>query len=437
MPSVPNGDDGGQNVVATDAAFNTASATYTVTPGSSSTTYSVTFTTTPASCMLSFDGQAYSDGSVDPSVPAGSYFLTAIECPGEVFSSWASSVGPLGSATAASTTVTVGQSGSLTATYVTGQGYSVTFDIRPGTCRVDFDGETWTNGQVDPSLLGGVYTLGANTCAGYTFASWTVTAGTVGAPTAPATTVDVTANGEIEAQYDPTGYAVTFSVTGGPCSIEFDGKSWTNAQVDSAIPAGTYPLVANACPGYSFLSWTSSAGVVSSRGSPTTSVDISSGGSIGAAFSHTVAGGGGGGGGTNPLSIPGTTFGIPTLYLLGFLVAVLLAAIFVSIKLGGASSGAGGSGAGSTGGVGPGPEFGGMGSLGLNKAKGGGSGSLGEGKAVGGGTGFHFGGTGSLGDSKLKGGITGLHAGTTGSLGDNKLKGGITGFHAGDHRLTR
>ena len=68
VPSVPNGDDGGQNVVAIDGASNHAAATYTVTPqitlspteGSIGATFTVTgsgFSPYPSGAVVDFDGQ--------------------------------------------------------------------------------------------------------------------------------------------------------------------------------------------------------------------------------------------------------------------------------------------------------------------------------------------------------------------------------------------
>ena len=207
--------------------------------GAVPTTYTVTFSTDPAGCSITFNGQTHASGSYAGGVPAGTYPITANACTAETFASWSSSVGALGSSSAASTTVTVESSGTLTATY-TAIPYTVTFEVTGGPCSIEFNGQSWTNGQVDTAVFSKVYDIGANTCQGYAFVSWTSTVGTLGSTISASTTVDVTGSGTLGATFEAAPYSVTFAIQGGPCSVSFDGQSWANAQVDPNLPPQTY-----------------------------------------------------------------------------------------------------------------------------------------------------------------------------------------------------
>jgi YVTN family beta-propeller protein len=325
----------------TVGSSGTLTASYAATP------YSVTFEVTGGPCSIAFNGQSWTNGQVDTQAVSKVYDLAANTCPGYAFVSWTSSVGALGSATSASTTVDVTASGTIGATFQSAP-YSVTFAIQGGPCSVSFDGQSWANTQVDSNLPSQTYDLSANLCPGYNFLSWTSSAGALGSTTSASTTIDLTASGTIGATFQAGTFSVTFSTTGAPCSITFNGQSWTDRQVDSSVTAGTYHLTADSCPGYTFLAWASTAGPVAVADSASTTIDVTNSGTIGAGYAIAPAGGGGGGGGGfNPLT--GKLFGIPVPVFYGIAAAGILAAILIAVKFGGASAGAGSAGGGTHG----------------------------------------------------------------------------------------
>ncbi len=161
--------------------------------------------------------------------------------------------------------------------------YAITFEAVPTSCSITFNGVTYTNGEQASGVVAGVYSLVAPACTGETFASWTSTAGTVTSTTSGSTTVTISATGTITGTFtatSPTTYTVTFQTNPTSCSITFNGVSYTNGQQATGVTAGGYPLVASACTGEEFSSWSSTAGTVTSLTSASTTVTISSTGTI-------------------------------------------------------------------------------------------------------------------------------------------------------------
>ena len=167
--------------------------------------------------------------------------------------------------------------------------YTVTFQTVPTSCSITFDGVTYSDGQQALGVAAGSYSLVAPACTGETFSSWSSTAGTVTSTTSATTTVAVSATGTITATYTATSstYVVTFQTSPTSCSITFNGGSYTNGEQASGVAAGSYPLVASACPGETFSSWSSTAGTVTSPTSASTTVTVSATGSITATFTAT------------------------------------------------------------------------------------------------------------------------------------------------------
>lgn len=164
--------------------------------------------------------------------------------------------------------------------------YTVTFETVPTSCTITFNGVTYTSGQEATGVAGGSYTIVAPACTGETFSSWSSTVGTVTSPTSASTTVTVSASGTLTATFTATTttYTVTFQTVPTSCSITFNGVTYTNGQQASGVAAGSYSLVAPACAGEVFSSWSSSAGTVASSTSASTTVTISSDGTITATF---------------------------------------------------------------------------------------------------------------------------------------------------------
>jgi DNA-binding beta-propeller fold protein YncE len=164
--------------------------------------------------------------------------------------------------------------------------YTVTLDTAPTTCSVTFNGVSYANGQQATGIPGGSYPLVANACTGETFSSWSSTAGTVTSSTSATTTILVSASGTVTGTYTTasTGYTVTFDAVPSTCSVTFNGVPYTNGQQATGVTAGFYPLVADACTGETFSSWSSTAGTVASTTTASTSVTVSATGTITATY---------------------------------------------------------------------------------------------------------------------------------------------------------
>jgi len=257
---------------------------------SSSSTYNVTFDTVPTSCSVTFNGVSYTNGQQATGVTGGSYSLAANSCSGETFSSWSSTAGTVTSLTSASTSILVSSNGTVTGTYTTTPiGYTVTFDTAPTSCSITFNGVSYTNGQQATSVTGGSYPLQANTCTGETFSSWSSSAGTVTSTTSASTSITVSGSGTVTGTYSATssGYIVTFDVVPSTCSLTFNGNPYSNGGQATGVTPGSYPLDAATCPGETFTSWSSTAGIVASLSSSATSVTVSATGTITATFTAT------------------------------------------------------------------------------------------------------------------------------------------------------
>ncbi len=167
--------------------------------------------------------------------------------------------------------------------------YNVTFDTVPTSCSVTFNGVSYTNGQEATGVTGGSYSLAANSCSGETFSSWSSTAGTVTSLTSASTSILVSSNGTVTGTYTttPIGYTVTFDTMPTSCSVTFNGVSYSNGQQATGVTGGSYPLVANACSGETFSSWTSSAGTVTSLTAASTSIAVSASGTVTGTFTAT------------------------------------------------------------------------------------------------------------------------------------------------------
>ena len=165
----------------------------------------------------------------------------------------------------------------------------MTFDTVPTSCSVTFNGVSYTNGQEATGVTGGSYSLAANSCSGETFSSWSSTAGTVTSLTSASTSILVSSNGTVTGTYTttPIGYTVTFDTMPTSCSVTFNGVSYSNGQQATGVTGGSYPLVANACSGETFSSWTSSAGTVTSLTAASTSIAVSASGTVTGTFTAT------------------------------------------------------------------------------------------------------------------------------------------------------
>jgi hypothetical protein len=138
---------------------------------------------------------------------------------------------------------------------------------------------------VDPM---GNYSVSAPLCSNEEFSRWVSTGGVRAFnSTSPTTTIEVSGNGTLEAFYLPA-YPVVFGTSPTSCSrVLFDGVIVQSNQA-VMVSNGTYNLVAPACEGDSFVSW-SVAGLVAVQSSKnaSTSLIVSGPGNVTADYSPT------------------------------------------------------------------------------------------------------------------------------------------------------
>jgi hypothetical protein len=106
----------------------------------------------------------------------------------------------------------------------------------------------------------------------------------------------------------PRGTALTlnFSVTG-PCEILFNGAPYYNGGSASVESGLQYSIVAEACSGWAFLSWTSTAGALGSPSSSSTTITMTSNGTLYANYTTQ----------TCSFAIADVPMGVWTLYAFG------------------------------------------------------------------------------------------------------------------------
>ncbi len=86
-----------------------------------------------------------------------------------------------------------------------------------------------------------------------------------------------------------TTYNITVNTSPTSCSITFNGAQYLNGQTIKNVTAGTYPIVANACTGATFSTWSSTAGPVSTPTLANTTISVSSSGALTATYTTTTA----------------------------------------------------------------------------------------------------------------------------------------------------
>jgi hypothetical protein len=185
--------------------------------------------------------------------PAGAY----------EFVNWTGHVGTIANVTAASTTITMNGSYSITANFYAGPPvpYNLTISSSAG-------GSVTTPGEGTFGYGSGmVVNLVATPASGYQFVNWTGNVGTIANVNAASTTITMNSNYSITANFaliPPGQYSLTISSTaGGWVSTPGEGTFTYNA--------GTVVnLVATPLGGYRFVNWTAPAGSFTSANSAST-----------------------------------------------------------------------------------------------------------------------------------------------------------------------
>ncbi|MDE1836437.1 MAG: hypothetical protein KGJ23_07465 [Euryarchaeota archaeon] len=261
--------------------------------------YTTTFYLTPSACAaiasINFMGIAFTSGGgrMFQSLTSSA---TASGCTGYAFSTWSTTGGAsVSSATLNPTMLTAAGNGTLTASYSQNSTttYAITLDATPASCGpVTFNGASYASGST-VNVAASSYSISVSACSGYTFAGWTssTSSNTVLSPGALSTTATVGAAGTLTATFTPVGttYSITLAASPASCGpIVFNGTSYASGSV-ATVSGGTWPLVANACSGYTFAGWTAtSPNVVTSPGSSSTTATISGTGTITALYTAVV-----------------------------------------------------------------------------------------------------------------------------------------------------
>lgn len=136
---------------------------------------------------------------------------------------------------------------------------TITFYTVPGTCgAITFNGTNFLGGQVG-SFPAGTYAVSATPCATWVLQSL-VGGGTVSI-TGNTATIAAGTTGSVRATFVGYLYNIFFGTTPTTCgSISLNGSTFVNGGSTTSQP-GTFPVVANPCPGYYTTSLTASGGI--------------------------------------------------------------------------------------------------------------------------------------------------------------------------------
>lgn len=262
------------------------------------TYYTVTFVVDPTNsgCTFVFNGNIYPNGA-SVQVQAGTYDVSHYAgCTGYTFSTWAGS-GGVGDVSCYlfACTVPVTGDGTFTVTF-TPNPETVTFATSPTSCQLTFNGLWYGNGGT-ATVTSGAYSISARACSGEIFKNWGSTAGTVQSSTSSSTSIMVDATGTLTATYvAPPPGNVAFTIAPSSCAFEnkwgqatyctitFNGNVYRSGQSVSAQLGKSYSLQANPVGSWFFSSWSSTAGSIASPKSASTTIFVSSAGTITANF---------------------------------------------------------------------------------------------------------------------------------------------------------
>lgn len=264
--------------------------------------YTIHLNTNPANCGdIEFNGAVYANGATTV-VPAGTYSITALPCsnfnPGNGFGdAWGTGGAGNGISVASpnlpSTTVTISGNGTLQILFSSFDIFALGISTGPTTCGTIYvAGYGFANGNTFYDISPGEYNITAVPCGGYTFSQWSYSAPiSVGKASASSTTMNVSGPATLGAFFIAgTPSTVTFNLTPSICgAIIFDGGSYTNGQTVTVATGGTYPINADPCNRYNFVSWSSTAGIaISSPGSASTTVTVNADGQLNVTYAYAT-----------------------------------------------------------------------------------------------------------------------------------------------------
>jgi uncharacterized repeat protein (TIGR02543 family) len=204
--------------------------------------------------------------------------LVATPAGGYGFVNWTGNVGTIANVTAASTTITMNGTYSITANFSNG-GPPVPYNL---TISSSAGGSVTTPGQGTYGYGSGmVVNLVATPASGYRFANWSGNVGTVANVTAASTTITMNGNYVITANFaviPPGQNSLTISSTAG-------GSVPTPGQGTFTYGPGTVVnLVASPLGGYRFVNWSGNVGTVANVTAASTTITMNGNYSITANF---------------------------------------------------------------------------------------------------------------------------------------------------------
>ena len=266
-----------------------------------STKYTIHLITDPEGCgSIEFNGAVYTTGT-STVVPAGTYGITALPCanfsPGN---GWGQAWGTGGTGNgisvaspgSGSTTATVTGNGTLQILFTSNNEYTLGITTGPTTCGTIFVAGYGFSDGGGFVISSGVFNITAVPCGGYTFSQWSYSGPiSVASASSSSTTMNVSGPATLGAIFIAgTPSTVTFNVTPSACgSIIFDGGSYTNGQTVNVATGGTYPINADPCNRYNFVSWSSTTGIaISSTSSASTTVTVNANGQLNVTYAYAT-----------------------------------------------------------------------------------------------------------------------------------------------------
>lgn len=258
-----------QSTTATTTTFTLPAANSTVTANFTHNTYSVSTAVDPSG-----------GGSVTLGASSGYYNdkinVTATANTGYTFSSWSKSSGTLSSTTTNPTTFTLPNSNSTVTATFTHNTYTLSSAVSPsGGGSVSLGKSTaYYNDKVK---------IIATASTGYTFSSWSKTGGTLDSTTATTTTFTMpNANATVTANFTHNTYSIASAISpaGGGTATFGANSGHYNDNVE---------IVATAATGYTFSSWSATAGTLKSATASTTTFTLpASNSTVTANFTHNT-----------------------------------------------------------------------------------------------------------------------------------------------------
>lgn len=238
--------------------------------------YTITYGTVTGLSSVSLDGQScdklLSAGGCTKSLTYNqSYTLTDTAAAGYTFTNWTKTAGQgtmANNTSATSASFTVGAGTATLTPSTTPIDYNITVKFGTGITSVKL-GESicsTASGCTYGLTHGKSYTMSVTLSDGYNFSTWAKSSGSGSIASATSTTnASFTVNAGdavLTASATPKTYTITYGITTGISSVTLDGQNCTSTSCTKSLTYGQeYTLTATASTGYTFSSWSKTAGV--------------------------------------------------------------------------------------------------------------------------------------------------------------------------------